>query len=192
MGMPSVQHGQPLTASKYVYIVSQHSIKRHVRGSLVDRGANGGILGMDARIIFKHHREVDVTGIDNHEMSGLSIVDASAKCQSDKGPVIIIMKQYAYHGAQATTIHSSGQIEAYKNFVDDRSLKVGGRQCIRTLDGYILPLDIIHGLPYLKMEPNSDTEWNELPHVILTIVVTLGAHLFLTALSLTRMTGPTP
>ena len=77
------------------------------------------------------------------------------------------MRQYAYHGLNRT-IHSSGQIEAYKNKVDDRSMKVSGTQCIRTNDGFVLPLDIIHGLPYLKMVPNSDKDWEDLPHIVLT------------------------
>ena len=47
-------------------------------------------------------------------------------------------------------------------------MKTGGTQCIRTLDGYIIPLDIINGLPYMKMEPHTDKEWNDLPHIILT------------------------
>jgi hypothetical protein len=46
-------------------------------------------------------------------------------------------------------------------------MKVGGKQCIRTNDGYI-PLDIINGLPYLKMQPPNDAEMNALPHVIFT------------------------
>jgi hypothetical protein len=84
------------------------------------------------------------------------------------GPVILIMRQYAYYGRQRT-IHSSGQIEAYKNYVNDRSMKVtGGRQCIRTNDGYVIPIDIINGLPYIKMRPNTAKEYKELPHVILT------------------------
>ena len=134
---------------------------------MVDRGANGGILGSDAKVIFQHQREVDITGIDNHEINALKIVDASATAMTDKGPVILIMKQYAYHGT-GRTIHSSGQIEWYKNVVDERSMVVGGKQCIRTLDGYIIPIDIISGLPYVKMQPNTDTEWDHLPHVILT------------------------
>ena len=47
-------------------------------------------------------------------------------------------------------------------------MKVGGKQCIRTLDGYIIPLDIINGLPYLPMEKHTDEEWETLPHVIMT------------------------
>ena len=159
--LPSVQVGQ------VIYHVSTHIVDRSKRGALVDRGANGGILGDDARVILQHKREVDVTGIDNHELNALKIVDASAVAQSQNGPVIVIMRQYAYHG-QGRTIHSSAQVEHFKNKVDDRSMKVGGTQCIRTNDGFVLPLDIINGLPYLKMHPNSDQEFEELPHVILT------------------------
>jgi hypothetical protein len=39
---------------------------------------------------------------------------------------------------------------------------------IRTNDGYVIPIDIINGLPYIKMQPNTAKEFKELPHVILT------------------------
>ena len=137
------------------------------RGSLVDRGANGGILGNDARVIVTHHRRVDVTGIDNHQMTGLKMVDAAGRVLTQKGPVILILRQYAYHGLHRT-LHTAGQIEHYKNIVHDRSVVCGGRQCIVTNDGFVMPLDIINGLPYLKMVPPTDNEYDTLPHVILT------------------------
>lgn len=133
----------------------------------MDRGANGGILGNDANVILQHQREVDVTGIDNHELSALKMVDASALLQSQLGPIIGIFKQYAYHGV-GRTIHSAGQFEWYKNIVDDKSMKVGGKQYIKTNDGYAIPIDIINGLPYIKMQPNTDKQFEELPHVIFT------------------------
>ena len=78
------------------------------------------------------------------------------------------MHQYAYHG-KGKTIHSSTQIEHYGNVVDDRSAKVpGGQQCIKTLDGYVLPLQIRAGLVYLDMHPPSDQELASLPYVVLT------------------------
>ena len=80
---------------------------------------------------------------------------------------MLILRQHAYVGAHRT-VHSSGQIEHCKNQVDDKSLKVGGKQSIAAVDGCILPLDIINGLAHLKMTPNADEEWNTLPHVILT------------------------
>ena len=74
------------------------TLTRLFRGALIDRGANGGIIGSDAVVIKVHHRKVDVTGIDNHELNSLKIVDASAKVMSNRGWVIVIMPQYAYHG----------------------------------------------------------------------------------------------
>jgi hypothetical protein len=147
------------------YFVSAHNVKR--RGALVDRGANGGIAGDDTRVIHKHLRKVDVTGIDNHEMTDLQIVDTASWAMSNKGPVILIFNQYAYHGL-GRSIHSAIQLEHYKNRVDDRSIRSGGRQCLTTLEGYVIPLDIINGLPYMKMRPPSDDEMKDLPHIIMT------------------------
>ena len=165
--VPQIDPPLSLSINTHVYNVSNHSVSRSKRGSLLNRGANGGILGNDARVYLQHTREVDVTGIDNHELNSLKIVDASAKVITQHGPAIVILRQYAYHGI-GRTIHSAGQIEHYKNRVDDRSMKTGGTQCIRTLDGYIIPLDVINGLPYMKMAPHTDKEWDALPHIILT------------------------
>jgi hypothetical protein len=66
------------------------------------------------------------------------------------------------------SIHSAIQLEHYKNRVDDRSIKSGGRQCLTTLEGYVIPLDIINGLPYMKMRPPLDDEIKDLPHIIMT------------------------
>ena len=163
--MPSevIDPAPPGQCSMYRVSVMQRS----QRGALVDRGANGGILGNDARVIWTHGREVDVTGIDNHELNALKLVDAVAKVTTQLGEAIIIMRQYAYHGLQRT-IHSSAQIEHYKNVVHDRSMRVGGTQHIRTVCGYILPLDIINALPYLPQKPPTDDELIKLPHIILT------------------------
>jgi len=48
---------------------SNHAIECSKRGTLVDRGANGGALGNDAKVTFRRNKSVDVTGIDNHELS---------------------------------------------------------------------------------------------------------------------------
>ena len=81
----------------------------------MDRGANGGVIGNDARVFLQHNKRVDVRGIDNHEVSDLKIVDASAKVMTNVGEVILILSQYAYLGV-GRSIHSSGQIEANENF----------------------------------------------------------------------------
>lgn len=77
------------------------------------------------------------------------------------------MHQYAYTG-KGKSIHSCAQLEAHKQTVHDKSTKVGGKQHIETLDGYIIPLNIRSGLPYMTIRPYTDKEWEDLPHVILT------------------------
>jgi len=141
--------------------------KRKARGSLMDRGANNGIAGYEVRVIRVYPRTVNVSGIDDHQMTHLKIVDCSAKVKTQKGWVILIMCQYALH-AEFPTIHSAVQIEAYKNDVNDKPMKAGGTQCVTTNDGYVIPLDLIHGLPYMKMYSHTDEDWNLLPHVFLT------------------------
>ena len=76
------------------------------RGALVDRGANGGIVGCDARVLFQYETPgVDVCGIDNHKLNNLKLVDAAAKTTSNKGPVIVTFRQCAYHGFNAPSSH---------------------------------------------------------------------------------------
>ena len=149
------------------YRVSKH--KSDSQGySLVDRGANGGVFGNDVRIIEKTNKRVSITGLDNHQVNDLPLCTGAAYTMSHKGPIIIIMHQYAYIG-QSKTIHASIQMEAYKIQVDEKSKKIpGGKQRLTTPDGYLLPLNLIQGLAYLKIRPPTDYELENLPHVILT------------------------
>ena len=47
----------------HIYHVSKHSSSHY--GSLIDRGANGGLAGSDVRILERTGRTVSVTGIGN-------------------------------------------------------------------------------------------------------------------------------
>ena len=149
---------------QYTVTNSQTHIKR---GALVDRGANGGIAGSDVRLIAKTNRHVDIQGIDNHRMNDVPIASVGAVVNTQKGEVIAIMHQFAFTG-KGKTIISSGQLEAFKQTVHDKSVKVQGKQRIETLDGYIIPLNFRQGLPYATFRPYSDEEWETLPHVTLT------------------------
>ena len=147
------------------YQVSAH--RSSATHSLVDRGANGGVAGSDVRIITRSHRTVDIQGIDNHQVTDIDIGTVGGVVQTNKGPVIAILNQYAIFG-KGTTIHSPGQLEWFKNDVNDKSVHVGGLQRITTLDGYMIPLSIKNGLPRMQLRPYTDEEWDNLPHVFLT------------------------
>ena len=85
--------------------MTKHECSHH--GALVDRGANGGILGNDAKPFFTHlEKEFDITGVDNHELNSLKLIDASTKVITQKGTVIIILHQHSYHELDHT-IHSA-------------------------------------------------------------------------------------
>ena len=148
------------------YKTSQHQMGDS-EDSLVDRGANGGLAGNDVLVIEHSTRTADVTGIDNHKICDVPISTVAGLLTSNKGPVIGIMHGYAYTGKGAT-IHSSGQLEWYKNVVDDRSRAVGGKQMIVTVDGYTLPLQMKQGLPRLPMTAPTTSDMETYPHVILT------------------------
>ena len=94
--------------------------------SLVDRGANGGILGCDARVIsFVPGRLVDVEGLAKHQVKDIRICSSGAVVATENfGLVIVIMNQYAHFGKGHTT-HSSIQLEHFKNVIDDKSIRSG-------------------------------------------------------------------
>ena len=83
-------------------------------------------------------------------MPDLSIGTCAGVTTSNQGLIVVILHQYAYTG-KGRMIHSSAQLEMYKNQVDDYSQVVGGNQYIQTHNGYIIPLDIQDGLPYMPL-----------------------------------------
>ena len=89
----------------------QHA--NHTNNQLVDRGANGGLAGSDMRVIYKTHRKINISGIDNHEVTGLDVVTAATLLNTSLGKVIGIFNEYAYLG-KGSSIHSSGQLEWFK------------------------------------------------------------------------------
>ena len=148
------------------YRVGQHNIV-HANKALVDRGANGGIVGEDMVIVDGSQRHVDVSGLDGHKVSQLHIVTAQALIQTHKGNAIATFHQMAYLG-KGHSILSCIQMEHHGAEINDRStLLPGGKQRI-LIDNYPIPLDIIGGLPYLCCHKPTDEEVATLPHIIMT------------------------
>ena len=85
------------------YHISKHSASSY--GSLVDRGANGGIAGVHVCVLERTGQKVSVTGIDEHELPGLDILTCDALIQTNHGKVNMLMHEYVYYG-RGNTIHS--------------------------------------------------------------------------------------
>ncbi|KAL7573666.1 hypothetical protein ACA910_008353 [Epithemia clementina (nom. ined.)] len=135
---------------------------------LVDRGANGGLAGDDMRILHKTGRKVDISGIDNHEVNNLDIVTCAFMFDTNQGKIIGIFHEYDYLG-KGRSIHSSGQLEWMGLKVDERSVLVGGRQRIKTLQNHIIPISIKGGLAYIQLVGRpTDQDMDTYPHVFFT------------------------
>jgi hypothetical protein len=124
-----------------MYQVSNHK-QMMLPLALIDRGANGGVAGLDTRLIDKSLRSVHIQVIDNHMIKDVPIGTVGAVVSTQRGEVIAIMHQYAYTG-KGSTIHSSGQLEWCGNDVNNHSIKIdGGRQQLTTPDSYVIPINV--------------------------------------------------
>ena len=59
--------------TKNITYVASNVRTKEGHGSLIDRGANGGVARDDVRIILRTNRKVNVTGIADHQLPDLEI-----------------------------------------------------------------------------------------------------------------------
>ena len=103
--------------STITYLLSKN-MRTHAQ-LLVDRGANRGVASKEIFIIFTNlDRIINIYRINDYKINSVLIVTTGGFTKSVVGEVIIILNQYAYYG-KGKTIHSTGQIEHFKNLVDD-------------------------------------------------------------------------
>ena len=147
----------------HVYHLHETDAQLHPTGALVDGGANGGLAGADMRILESDiHATADVHGIAN-TFESLPLVQAAAKIDTrNDGPIIGIFSHYAQRPDDGSTIHSKGQMESFGLLIDDKSHVI---QCIVTNEGYVMPLHIRNGLPYMSMSQPTDADMASFPHV---------------------------
>jgi hypothetical protein len=120
------------------------------------------------KVLCKSDRKVNICGIDNHELTGLDVVQCASLFETNQGRVIGIFNEYAYYG-KGRSIHSPAQMEWFKHKIDDRSHTVGGKQRMSTIEGYVIPFDVIGGLVYMKpLGIPTDKDMEMYPHVIMT------------------------
>jgi hypothetical protein len=101
---------------------------------------------------------IDLSGIDDHTIQNLELVQAGGVTQTPKGDIIIIINQTAWM-PDGRTIISTGQLEHFKVQVDERSKHVTGKTPrIITLEGYEIPISTRRGLPYITLRPICDDE----------------------------------
>jgi hypothetical protein len=118
---------------------------------------------------------IDLSGIDDHTIQNLELVQAGGVTQTPKGDIIIVINQTAWM-PDGRTIISTGQLEHFKVQVDECSKHVTGKTPrIITLEGYEIPISTRRGLPYIKLRPIRDDERDTLPRNLSTSVGSYGS-----------------
>jgi hypothetical protein len=107
--------------------------------ALINRGANICIAGSDMTRLSSTGNTIDLSGIDDHTVRNLELVQAGGVTQTPQGDIIIIINQTAWM-PDGRTIISTGQLEHFKVRVDKRSKHVTGKTPhIITFEGYEIP-----------------------------------------------------
>ena len=106
--MSNLAQQQPRTEVQIngvTYVVKQHvtyNVKQvdcQTNGSLIDGGANGGLVGEDMRLLSSSLIDTaTVLGIGDTEITNLPISHLGGVLQTTKGPVVGLFYQYAHHG----------------------------------------------------------------------------------------------
>ena len=123
---------------------------------------------VDMRVIHTTPRNINIVGIDDHELTGLNMVTAATLLDTQKGPIIGVFHEYAHLG-KGRSIHAACQMEWFNCQVDDRSKIVGGAQSIKTSEGSVIPISIESGLVYMhSMRIPTDHDLQNYSHVSFT------------------------
>ena len=85
------------------HYIFQHA--NHTNNQLVDCGANGGLAGSDMRVIYKTHRKINISGIDNHEVNGLDVVTAATLLNTSLGKSLASSINVPILGRDHPSIH---------------------------------------------------------------------------------------
>ena len=150
---PSADLGYPTVTT---YNVSRDS--RFLFSHLVDRGANGCVIGSDLRFIAPHNKSTHLTGVGDNTIRDLPLVSAGGVSRSNQGDVIIVFN-WGAHLPDGRSIACPGQMEHFGWTIDDKSYILTGHIPTPTsLEGYVFPLETRDSLLFLETRPCTDAE----------------------------------
>jgi hypothetical protein len=146
-------HVYSRTVTKVQYSVNS-DITSGSLGSLVDRGANGGVLGEDMLILsIIKLSKVDISGVLDTTVLDLTLCQGASVLTTESGRKIVgIFHQYANLG-KGRSIHSMAQLENFGMKIDGRSKYLGGTQQRVTPEGHVIPFSVRDGLTKMDMRP---------------------------------------
>ena len=143
-----------------------------IKGSfqVVDGGANTSLMGPEYHILSTDtNRQVEVIGWDNNAKdnmcigNGITAVDIPG-CDT----ILLQVNEGVVLGSKGSSLLATNQARAFGHEVYDNPRKYGGRQCIKTVDGTIIPLMYRQGLTVLPVRKPTKWELDNLEPIMMT------------------------
>ena len=158
----------------YFYSMRKHfdhcesKVDRLRNYSLIDSVVSRGVESENARawLTYPDHR-INIRGTDDHGINSMPIVEVRWVTKTTIDEVVITMHQHNYYSKGHST-HSSGQIDNFKNFVDEKSIKVEGKKFILTNDNHMIRITIKNSFPCMPLRSCSDHELSTSSRAVLT------------------------
>jgi hypothetical protein len=145
----------------------QSAFRQNQHVSLIDGGGNGGMSGRDVHVIEQSLLSADVTGLADHAVKDIPIATVAGVLTSSRGKINGVFHQYTHLGT-GKTMHSPNQMRHFVIEISNTALTLSGNQQIQNAYGYVIPLSIRNGSPYMDMHPPLDHELETYPHVFFT------------------------
>jgi hypothetical protein len=139
----------------HVPLTLHNALRQTYKGSLIDGGANGGMIGNDVRVLEQTLHHADISGSAEHAVKDIPIVTAAACISNSRAVIVRVFHQYAHLGT-GKTIHAANQMRHFGVMICEVPRVPGGRKRMRHPMGYVVPLSVRNGLPYMDMWKPSD------------------------------------
>ena len=141
--------------------------KRRPRRAILDRGANGTVGGDGVAILeINSNIRASVEGIAGHTEENLPTGSIGAVVKTSRDPILGVW-HHASICEGSDTIFSCIQMEDHGCVIDDRPRWAGGNQRV-IVRGFVIPVDIIGGLPHLNARKPTERELRTLERVDMT------------------------
>ena len=111
---------------------------------------------------------MNIAGVAGDKLVNLKLVQAAVSVETmGDGPMIVIMSQCANYG-HGQMVHSKGQMEHFGVIIDNKSCNAGGKQCVITPEGHVIPIHMCDGLPCIDVSIPVDAKMDKYPHMFVT------------------------
>jgi hypothetical protein len=104
----------------------------------------------DFRVLEQTLHQASISGLAENAVKDQQIFTAAACISTSRGVIVGVFHQYSHLGT-GKTVHSANQISYFGVQTWEIPRIIAGQQRLPHPDGYVIPLSVRNGLPYMDM-----------------------------------------